>query len=84
MPNIEIYTTEFCPYCSRAKQLLKSKGVKFTEHDVMMDASLRRKMADMAGARSVPQVFVDGKHIGDCDRIHDLDARGKLDQILGI
>lgn len=84
MPSIEIYTTEFCPYCARAKQLLKSKGVSFTEHDVMMDASLRRKMADMAGARSVPQIFVDGKHIGDCDGIHDLDARGKLDQILGL
>ena len=85
MPKIEIYTTPFCTYCARAKSLLGSKGVAYIEHDVMMSASLRRKMADMAGgASSVPQIFVDGKHIGDCDGIHSMDAKGKLDKVLGI
>ena len=85
MPNVEIYTTPFCPYCHRAKSLLTKKGVAFVEHDVMMNASLRKKMASMAGgSRSVPQIFVDGEHIGDCDGIHALDAKGALDFLLGI
>ena len=85
MAKVEIYTTAFCPYCSRAKSLLQSKGVEFVEHDVMMRASLRRKMSEMAGgATSVPQIFVDGQHIGDSDGIHRLEAQGKLDAALGI
>lgn len=85
MAEIEIYTTPFCPFCSRAKQLLKSKNVNFKEIDVMMSSSKRRKMSEMAGgATSVPQIFVDGKHIGDCDGIHAMDARGELDPALGI
>ncbi len=85
MANIEIYTTPFCPFCWRAKQLLSTKGIDFKEIDVMMNASLRRKMSEMAGgATSVPQVFVDGHHIGDCEGIHALDARGELDGALGI
>jgi len=85
MAKVEIYTTAFCPYCSRAKKLLSNKGVKYIEHDVMMNASLRRKMSEMAGgATSVPQIFVDGKHIGDCDGIHRMDGQGKLDKALGI
>ncbi len=85
MKNIEIYTTPFCPFCYRAKQLLDRKGVDFKEIDVMMNASKRRKMSEMAGgATSVPQVFVDGDHIGDCDGIHAMDARGELDNVLGL
>ncbi len=85
MAKVEIYTTPSCPYCARAKDLLSTKGVAFVEHDVMMSASLRKKMTEMAGgARSVPQIFVDGKHIGDSDGIQRLDAAGKLDSLLGI
>lgn len=85
MANIEIYTTPFCGFCARAKNLLNSKGVQFTEHDVMMDAALRKKMTEMAGgARSVPQIFVDGKHIGDSDRLQAMEAAGELDAALGI
>lgn len=85
MANIEIYTTPFCPFCVRAKHLLKSKGVDFKEVDVMMSASKRRKMSEMAGgATSVPQIFVDGEHIGDCDGIHAMDARGQLDPVIGL
>lgn len=85
MAKVEIYTSPFCPFCHRAKGLLKGKGVKFKEIDVMMSPGARKEMADRAGgARSVPQIFVDGKHIGDCDGIHAMDAQGKLDPVLGL
>lgn len=85
MKSIEIYTTMFCPFCSQAKKLLKGKGIKFKEIDVTVDAPKRQEMTKRSeGARTVPQVFVNGEHIGDCDFIHRLDASGKLDQILGV
>lgn len=85
MADVEIYTTPFCPFCSRAKSLLSSKGVDFSEIDVMMSASKRKEMSAKAGGRtSVPQIFVDGKHIGDCDGIHAMDKRGELDAALGL
>ncbi len=83
MAKITIYTSMFCPYCSRAKRLLNEKGVDFEEIDVTMSTSKRAKMTEMAGGRtSVPQIFIDGEHIGDCDGIHALDAEGKLDPLL--
>ena len=84
-PNIEIYTWQSCPFCIRAKALLKNKGVKFTEYAVDGDEPARAKMAARGdGKRSVPQIFIDDVHIGGCDAIHDLDADGKLDALLGI
>ena len=75
--KIEIYTTPFCPYCARAKSLLQKKGVPFEEIDVMMAPAKRKEMAERAGgASTVPQIFADGVHIGDCDGIHTLDVRG--------
>ncbi len=83
MKTIEIYTTMFCPFCSRAKSLLNSKGVKYKEIDVTSDLKGRKEMTKRSGgATSVPQVFVNGNHIGDCDYIHKLDASGELDHIL--
>ena len=83
MKTIEIYTTMFCPFCSRAKSLLNSKGVKFKEIDVTSDLKGRKEMSKRSfGATSVPQVFVNGNHIGDCEYIHKLDASGELDHIL--
>jgi glutaredoxin 3 len=83
--KVEIYTTPFCPYCHAAKRLLEKKGVAFEEIDVTMVPGARKKMTERAGGRStVPQVFVDGRHVGDCDGIHALDAQGKLDRALGI
>ena len=84
MAEVVIYTTAFCPYCHRAKSLLNSKNVEFTEIDVTMNSSKRREMTGMAGSTSVPQIFVDGGHIGDCDEIHRLDHKGALDMMLGI
>jgi len=79
----EIYTTALCPFCYRAKKLLKEKGVDFDEIDVTFDPAGRAEMTRRAGSRSVPQVFVDGLHVGDCDAIYALERVGKLNSILG-
>jgi glutaredoxin 3 len=84
MAKIEIYTKFFCPYCARAKALLASKDADFTEIDVSMDAALRRAMVDRSnGASTVPQIFIDGRHVGGSDDLAALDARGGLDPLLG-
>ncbi|MGH1378258.1 MAG: glutaredoxin 3 [Alphaproteobacteria bacterium] len=83
MAKIEIYTWSTCPYCTRAKALLDSKGVEYTNHDITGDDAARSKMIERTGGpKSVPQVFVDDKHYGGCDDLHALDAQGKLDGIL--
>ncbi len=83
MPRIEIYTTQTCPYCVRAKALLRSKGVPFEEIDVSRDRSRVPEMVQRAGGRyTVPQIFIDGRHVGGCDDLHALDARGGLDPLL--
>jgi glutaredoxin 3 len=85
MKNIEIYTTNYCPFCEKAKSLLKKKNIKFSEIDVSNNIALREKMTMMAnGARSVPQIFADNNHIGDCDKIYKLDQEKKLDKLLGL
>ena len=85
MKKIEIYTTNYCPFCVKAKSLLNKKKAKFSEIDVSSDESLREKMTTMANvARSVPQIFIDNIHVGDCDKIHKLDQEKKLDKLLGL
>jgi glutaredoxin 3 len=82
---IQIYTTDQCPFCIKAKSLLNKKKIKFSEINVSNDEILREKMSFMAnGARSVPQIFADSIHIGDCDKIHKLDQEKKLDKLLGL
>ncbi|CAD0220469.1 glutaredoxin 3 [Planktothrix agardhii] len=82
--NIEIYTWRTCPFCIRAKGLLKSKGVDFTEYSIDGDEVARDQMARRAnGHRSVPQIFIDDQYIGGCDDLHALDRQGKLDPLLG-
>jgi glutaredoxin 3 len=84
-PNIEIYTWQTCPFCIRAKALLKNKGVEFTEYAIDGDNAARSKMAERAdGRRSLPQIFIDDQHIGGCDDIYALDAQGKLNSLLNI
>jgi len=83
--KVELYTTMFCPYCSRARSLLQKKGVSFDDIDVMMDDDKRAEMIERAGGRrTVPQVFIDGQHIGGSDELAALDRDGKLDPLLGI
>lgn len=83
MAKVEIYTTGYCPYCTRAKSLLKSKGAAFTEIDVTDDDELREKMVQLSGGRrTVPEIFINGKIIGGFDELYALDARGELDALL--
>jgi glutaredoxin 3 len=84
MATIEIYTKAFCPYCHRAKALLDRKGAGFEEIDITMGGPRRGEMIDRAGGRTtVPQIFIDGRHIGGCDDLVALDGAGKLDPLLG-
>ena len=83
--NIEIYTTPWCPFCIAAKKLLDKKGVPYNEIDVMMKPGARKEMMQRAGGnRKVPQIFVDGEHIGDCEDIMALEAEGDLNARLDI
>ena len=83
MAKIEIYTKAFCPYCHRAKALLDSKGVEYEEVDISMGGPRRAEMIQRAGGGStVPQIFIDGKHIGGSDDLAALDRRGGLDPLL--
>jgi len=85
MKIVEIYTTNHCPFCVKAKSLLNKKKIKFSEIDVSSNEALREKMSAMAnGVRSVPQIFADNIHIGDCDKIHKLEQEKKLDKLLGL
>ncbi len=81
--QVEIYTWQTCPYCIRAKILLSWKGVKFTEYKIDGDGAARIKMAARAnGSRSVPQIFINQKHLGGCNDLYALDRAGKLDPLL--
>ena len=83
MAKVEIYTKAFCPYCSRAMRLLASKGVEAQEYDISMGGPQRQEMIQRANGRTtVPQVFIDGRHIGGSDDLAALDARGGLDPLL--
>jgi glutaredoxin 3 len=83
MKNVIIYTTSTCPYCAKAKGLLRKKNVVFTEIDVNAGDDIRDQMATKAnGRRSVPQIFIGATHVGGCDDLHDLEATGQLDQLL--
>ncbi len=82
-PKVEIYTWTTCPYCIRAKALLDSKGVKYTEYNITGDHEARKKMIERTGGSdSVPQIFINDRHYGGCDDIHALDAKGQLDPVL--
>jgi len=81
--RVEVYTTSYCPYCTRAKSLLKSKGVAFEEIDVSGNPALREKMIAMSGGRrTVPEIFINGKIIGGYDELRALEAEGRLDPLL--
>jgi glutaredoxin 3 len=84
MAKIEVYSSFLCGYCARAKSLLKAKGVDYQDLDVFTDPEKRKEMTERAGGRtSVPQIFIDGEHIGGCDELFALDRDGKLDPLLG-
>lgn len=83
MAKIEIYTTSTCPYCHAAKKLLGRKGVDFSEINVTGDPVARSSMSSRANGRtSVPQIFIDGRHVGGCDDLYALEEAGELDPLL--
>lgn len=83
MPDVEIYTTPYCPYCTSAKQLLRQKGVEFTEIGVAGLPQKRAEMTARAGGRTtVPQIFIGETHVGGCDDLYALDEAGRLDPLL--
>jgi glutaredoxin 3 len=85
MPDIEIYTQPWCPFCDRAMHILATKGVEFREIDAPSGSAARREASQRSGGRtSVPQIFIGGQHIGGCDDMVALDRAGKLDTILGL
>ncbi|HEX2580446.1 MAG TPA: glutaredoxin 3 [Dongiaceae bacterium] len=84
MARVEIYTTPLCPYCYRAKKLLERLGVPFQEIDVMVECGRREEMRTRSGGRSsVPQIFIDDRHIGGCDDLYALEEQGALAPLLG-
>ncbi len=82
MAKVEIYTTPFCGYCARAKGLLEQKGAAYDEMDVMEDSAKRVEMRERSKRSTVPQIFINGQHIGGSDELAALDRAGKLDGLL--
>lgn len=84
MKRIEIYTKSYCPFCQRAKELLRIKGVRFIEHDVTTDPLREREMRERSGRTTVPEIFVDDVLLGGCDDLFELDEKGELDRLLSL
>jgi glutaredoxin 3 len=83
MPHITVYSGPSCPYCDRAKTLLKKKGAAFDDIDVKADAAkLAEMMQKTNGKRTIPQIFIGDRHIGGCDDLYALESAGKLDALL--
>ena len=82
MAKIEIYTSPWCGYCARAKGLLEKKGAAYTEMDVIEDGAKRAEMRARSNRMTVPQIFINGQHIGGSDELAALESEGKLDALL--
>ncbi len=82
MLNIVIYTKEVCPYCVKAKNLLRRKGVDFSEIKIVDEKDKLEMMKKSGGRMTVPQIFINEKHVGGCDDLYALEAEGKLDELL--
>ena len=83
MKKIRVYTSQICPYCVRAKSLLKKKGADYEEIDVTMDVAARDQMLkESGGARTVPQIFIGDTHVGGRDELYALEREGRLDPLL--
>ena len=80
--KVKMYSTRFCPYCVRAKSLLKSKNVEFTDIPVDAAPELRREMVELSGRYTVPQIWIGEQHIGGCDDMQLLERQGRLDELL--
>ena len=81
-PDVLLYTTSWCPFCDRAKKFLKKKGLQWDEVDIEADPANRQVMTKASGRNTVPQIFINGTHVGGCDDLLELDAKGGLDKLL--
>ena len=81
-PAVTVYTSDWCPYCRRAKQLLTQKNVLFSEVNVEDEPKLREEMITRSNRRTVPQIFIGDKHVGGCDDLIELDRSGELDRLI--
>ena len=85
MAKIEVYSGDYCPYCMRAKALLQQRELEFVEYNVQQEPEKRVEMAERApGARSIPQIFINDRHVGGCDELYALDKKGELSQWLEV
>jgi glutaredoxin 3 len=82
MKTATIYTTQICPYCDRAKQLLNSKGISYNEIRIDLNAELRAEMMQRSDRKTVPQIFIGDYHVGGCDDLYALEKTGKLDELI--
>lgn len=82
-PDVLLYTTSWCPFCHRARALLREKGVQWNELDIEEDPVHRQAMTEASGRSSVPQIFINGTYVGGSDELFALDVRGELDKLLG-
>jgi len=82
MKSVEIYTKGHCPYCWRAKELLRIKGIRFQEYNITTDRPRAKEMVERSGRETVPEIFIDGKLIGGCDELFELDEQGLLNRLL--
>lgn len=82
--KVVMYSTPWCPYCIRARMLLKQKGVRFDDINVAGNSDLRREMEASSGRYTVPQIWINGEHVGGCDDLHALDRNGQLDKKLAL
>ena len=81
--DVLLYITNLCPFCRRAKMLLEEKGVQWKELDIEADPVHRQAMTEASGRNTVPQIFINGTHVGGSDELFELDVRGELDKLLG-
>ena len=82
MPPVTIYTRQFCGYCSAAKSLFEEMGISFNEIDATGSPEKRKEMIERSGRFTYPQIFIGAHHVGGCDDLYDLQARGELDRLL--
>lgn len=82
MPDVTIYTRQFCGYCTAAKRLLREKGIEYVEFDATGAPEKREEMVTRSGRFTFPQIFIGEKHVGGCDDLFELQARGELDRLL--
>jgi glutaredoxin 3 len=81
-PAVTVYTSDWCPYCQRARGLLTQKHVVFSEINVEEDAKFREEMIARSNRRTVPQIFIGDRHVGGCDDLFELDRSGELDRLI--